>query len=955
MAAKVADPSVSTDDGTFSFGPFRLQPEQQLLSKAGQPVSIGSRALELLIALVERAGETVTKEQLLARAWPSTSVDETSLRAQIKALRRALEDGRGGCRYVLNIPGRGYRFVAPVTRSDAESGPGIAVRINNLPRRLTQPIGRDGIIGTVATRLQQQRLITIVGPGGIGKTTVAVAVANRLLDTYKDGIAFIDLGPLAAARMVAGAIATALGLAVIAQDPSPGLIAFLRDRHMLLVLDNCEHVVETAAVLAEELLRATFGVHILATSREPLRAEGEVVHRLPPLETPPSSGTFTAADALAFSSVRLFVERAAASAEGFELSDENAAGVAYICRRLDGIALAIELAAGRLDAFGVRRIAALLDDRFRLLTHGRRTALPRHQTLRATFDWSYEILPESERAVLRRVGIFAGDFTLEAAAAVVAFGSITTSQAAEGVANLVAKSLIVRRISDGIEQYRLLDTTRAYARERLRDSGETGRFARRLAEYLRGLFERAAVEIETRPRAQWLAAYGPHLDNLRAALGWAFSRDGDAGIGVALTAAAVPLWTHLSLNEECRSRVETALTNLAADPEGGARRDMELHAALAAAAHYTTMGPERSVALARTLHLAEELEDNDYRLRALWGLWTDHINRGQLRSALDMAQRFAAAAGADPGDSPIADRMIGLSLYFLGDQTNARVHIERMLARYVAPTPDTHVIRFQFDQRVAARVSLAEVLWLLGFPEKAMRMVESGLDDARASGHKLSISYALAASACPVALHVGDLGAVERFVALLEQPASHALSPWLRWARCYKGVVLIRRGDIAQGLETLQAGLGGMPEGAFHMRYTAFLGELADALGAAGAAAHALETIDRALGRSERHEERWCTAELLRIKGRLLLLAGEPGASTAAEDLFRRSLDLAREQRALSWELRIAIDLTRLKADQGRPADAGDLLRCVYDRFSEGFETADLQRAKRLLDQLARD
>ena len=257
--------------------------------------------------------------------------------------------------------------------------------------------------------------VTIVGSGGIGKTAVALAVACELARSYKDGAHFVDLAPVGAPLQVAGAVGSVLGVAIRSENPYPALAAFLRRRQMLLVIDNCEHVAEAAAKLAEEALKSSPEVHLLATSREPLRAQGETLHGLPPLETASQFTELTAAEALSFPAIQLFVERAAASAAGYELTDSDAPAVAQICRKLDGIALAIELAASRVDSFGVAGIAARLNDRFRLLTQGRRTAMPRHQTLSAAFDWSYENLSKAEQAVLCRLGIFAGPFTLEAA------------------------------------------------------------------------------------------------------------------------------------------------------------------------------------------------------------------------------------------------------------------------------------------------------------------------------------------------------------------------------------------------------------------------------------------------------------------------------------------------------------------------------------------------------------
>ena len=605
------------EEETFAFGSFQLMPAQRMLLEDGKSLRLGSRALDILVTLVERAGETIGKDQLIARAWPDTVVDDGSLRVHVAALRKALGDGRAGKGYIANIPGRGYRFIAPVTRErrPATAPPdGAAVR-GNLPALLTRIVGRDDSIAALAAQLAQRRLLTIVGPGGIGKTTVAIAVAETVSASYDDGVWFVGLAPLPDPDLVASALSTVPGISLPGVNPVSGLAGWLRDKHALIVLDSCEHVIGAVAVIAEAILKAATRVSVLATSREPLRAEGEWLHRLPSLELPPRSGDLTPDRALHYSAVQLFNERARAIMDGFALGDDDVAPVLEICHRLDGVPLALELAAARVDVFGVKGLAARLDDRFAVLTSGRRTALPRHQTLRAAMDWSYELLPETEQIILRHLAVFRGDFTIDAAAAVATDDRIGAADVFEAIANLAAKSLISTDISSDMTYHRLLDTTRAYALEKLSESGERERLARRHAEYYRSLFEQAETEWEMQPTAAWLSDYGRQIDNLRAALDWAFSPSGDASIGVALTAAAVPLWMHLSLMEECGGRVERALTALAAGAGRDARREMQLHAALAQSLIYTRGAvSEIDAAGTKAFEIAESLGDAEYQL-----------------------------------------------------------------------------------------------------------------------------------------------------------------------------------------------------------------------------------------------------------------------------------------------------------------------------------------------------
>ena len=486
--AQIVGPHIDltrTKEREICFASFRLLPGQRLLLEGNNPLRIGSRAFDILIALVERPGDLVSKEELMARVWPGTFVEPANLTVHIAALRRTLGDGRGGNRFLVNIPGRGYRFVAPIKMSvEFEPSPQQAAVIentHNLPAAVTRLIGREEVVASLSAQLSRDRLLTIIGPGGIGKTSVAVAVAEKLIRHYRHGAWLIDLAPIGDSLLISPVLAATLGLEIRSEDPLPSIIASLRDKRMLLGLDNCEHVAAAVAPLAAAILKGAPNVRILATSREPLRTEGERVCQLPALESPPATTGISAENALSFPAVQLFVERAAATLGEFTLSDADASIVADICLKVDGLPLAIEFAAARVDSFGIAGLAARLDDRLRLLTNGSRTASPRQQTMRATLDWSYGLLTEVEQMVLRRLAIFPYDFTLRAAGAVLSDDARSSNQIVEQVTELIAKSLITAEIGDPEPRLRLLQTTRAYAFAKLNESGEYDAIARRHA------------------------------------------------------------------------------------------------------------------------------------------------------------------------------------------------------------------------------------------------------------------------------------------------------------------------------------------------------------------------------------------------------------------------------------------------------------------------------------------
>jgi predicted ATPase/DNA-binding winged helix-turn-helix (wHTH) protein len=942
------------DEHAISFGPYRLLAAQRLLLERDRPVRLGSRAFDILTALIERAGEVVGKEELIARAWPRTFVEEANLKIQVSALRRALGDGQGGNRYVITVPGRGYNFVAPVRREEAllaaSEPPVPSTTPHNLPVALTRMIGREDAVAALITRLSRERLVTIVGPGGIGKTTVALAVAERMMASYEHGVWLVDLAPLSDPRLVPSAVATVLGLEIRTEVPLAALVAAVRDKRMLLLLDNCEHVIDAAAGLAVAILSGASGVSILATSREPLRASGEGEYRLAPLGIPQVLSRPTAAEAAAFPAVQLFVERASAIVEDFALTDANAPAVVEICCRLDGLPLAIEFAAPRVEVLGVEGLAARLDDSLELLGAQRRTTLPRHRTMRAVVDWSYGLLAEDERGFLRSLGVFVGGFTVEAATAVVTDTVKTRNDAIDHLADLVAKSLVVADVSGTKPRFRLLDTTRAYAIEKLDESGERERLARCHAEYYRSLFERSEGEAAERSTDEWLADYAPEIDNLRAALDWAFSRGADGSTGVALTTAAVPLWARLSLLEERRSRVKQALDALGTGRTRDSREGMRLHTALGQS---TAEAPEMGEAFTKVLDIAESLGDTEYQLRALHGLNFYHFGIGRYRAALQCAQKFhdLATSGSDVNDQLFGERMMGTAKHFFGDQASARRHLEHVLTRYAASDQRWDVIRFQTDLRVSARAFLARVLWLQGFPDQAVRTAEMSIAEAQATGHAMSLCLALGIAACPIALWVGNLAAAARYTGmLLKHSRQHGMPLWSQFGARFQRQVVLKGIDVDTGPRQLDTALDEIVQPNASFRFFTGVTEPTEALAHAGRIAEALVLVEAGI---EQSEGGWLTPELLRLKGELFLLQSTPAVAETAEDLFRQALDASRRQDILSWELRAATSLARLLLKQGRHADAIAGLKPVHGRFTEGFGTADQIAAKKLLDELS--
>jgi len=727
----------------------------------------------------------------------------------------------------------------------------------------------------------------------------------------------------------------------------PVILTHLREQRMLLVFDSCEHLIEAIAALTENIFRDAPQVHIVVTSREALRADGEQVHHLAPLECPPYTESLTAARALGFPAVQLFVKQVAHSGHAFELTDADAPIVAEICRRLDGIALALELAASRVAAHGVRGTASLLDKQFRLLWRGRRTALPRHQTLSATLDWSYNLLSPTERLVLRRLAVFVGGLSLEAALDVAA-ENLDPAALTETLATLVDKSLVTSDRTTAM-RYRLLDTTRAYAWQKLTESGEDLKIVRRHCEHMIHALEQFGATILAPPSHESIDFFVLNLSNLRAALEWSFSDQGDSGLGAKLAGASACLFFQLGLLPECAAWTERALEALDTSSKG-TQLELELLACFATSFMITRGNvPTAHTALVRGLDITERLKAAPMHIYLLHALYKWQIRSGDFRGFRELTVRVETVAKEipDPLADAIAHGFFAVTCFYTGDNREVRRHAHIALA---APVHLSKLNLASFGHLHRVRSVLARNLWVLGYPEQAAATAEEAVEEAENLNHPFTLCYILM-SCVMVPLETGDWQRAEELIHRLSTVATkHHLFTYARAAVGWQGRLAVSSGELSRGIELLQTALAALREDGYELYRPQLSVTLAEGLMKAGERELAYSTICEAVTWAETRGRVLELIELSCVKGEILTSTSQH--ADEGEACLLESLQLARERGLLSYELRCGISLARLWADRAQRDKALELLGPIFNRFSEGFQTRDLVAAANLLRQL---
>ncbi|WP_431103726.1 ATP-binding protein [Roseateles noduli] len=956
LPADPLPPSLAPDAGSSSIEPgllrfenFEICPGRRTLWRDGEPMRLGSRSFDLLVALCRRPGEILSNQDLMAAAWPNRVVDEGGVRVQIAALRKALGDGAGGRRFITNVPLRGYCFVAAVESPDAGMAPAplpsvaperptdrqVGARACAMPSLLSPLVGREDDVDEVTRRLLERPCVTVVGPGGIGKTSVARAAAQRLSQREGFDVVFVELASLATANRTPMAVASALGIMASDTDPLPAIATALRRQALtLLVLDNCEHVIDGAAATVEYLLTHAPHVRVLCTSRESLRIQGEWVQGLGPLALPPADVS-SAEEALRHPAVGLFVERANATARGFQMGDSEAPLVSSICRGLDGIPLAIELAAAAVDIVGLAGLADRLGIRLALLGRGRRTAAPRQQTLRATLDWSYQLLSADEQSMLAAFSIFKGQFSYAAASAV---AGRSTDALDAGLAGLVSKSLLGTDRSGNAVHYRLLAITREYASERLAAGDEAQDVALRHATFIRDLLRTTtdAGEQGRHRTAGQVCEHARWIDDVRLAIHGASARTETRALGVSIVARAAPLYFSLSLLAEYRELAQRALEMIdAVDScvDSDAEDEMHLCEGLGHALWHTRADTAAmATAFRRALVIAEQRQATASRMRCLWGLWLVCNATGDYAGSRALAERFGEieASATDASARLSHARMMALGLHLDGEQDQASQFARRILEEPPAPNVAAGTGLFKFDQRVAALAVTARIQWLQGRPESALAAAAEAVREAVSLDHALSLCYAIAIGAAPVAFWSGDLAQARAWTGLLRQSSdARSLHFWRAFADSYQQLLDLEDGRLAPGEVCPKPGTDIM------LRDTLCTVQpsLAD---------------DVVLARARRGESGWCQPELLRLAGERHLEAGDP---EAGRDAIRKGIAVSRRQGALSWELRCCMSLVRWSHLLGDAGHHRAELRAVFAKFREGFDSRDLRLAAQLLER----
>ncbi|MFL9910346.1 ATP-binding protein [Paraburkholderia sp. RL17-337-BIB-A] len=937
--------TITPAGGTLAFGPFTFDTQRRELLFEAVRVPLGGRAADLLITLLARPGEILSRDELVAAAWPRMFVEESSLRVQLAALRKALNQTDPGTTYVINIPGRGYSFVAPVRHAnlsgesswqeDAATEPG-RWPVNNLPARLTAIIGRNEQIAFLTETLRSQRLVTIVAPGGAGKTTLAVAVAATLTGAFEDGVLFVDFSPCVHEDQVIGVLTSTFAVSAPHEEPLQELITQLRSRRLLVVLDNCEHVIESAALCAETMLKQLPHLHILATSRERLNVQGEWVHLLATLEMPPVGIELSVESATAYPAFALFVQRVTASQTFFELGDDDVPVACELCNRLDGIPLAIEFAAARVGQLGLKHVARHVDSLIAGTISGRRTSNARHQTLRAVLEWSYRLLTSNEKIALARLSVFRTPFSLADAVAVNEGGELEQSSIVQIIVGLCEKSLLINYPHDNAPRYRLLDVTRLFARERLDEMDDHNETYARHAALMLERTNAMESDWELMPEAVWASTYHSSLGEIRAAIEWAFSPEGDLDIGIPLTevvtrSAYFPTLEARSLYPQILKAISAKGSESVAQVQLVSRLTQWVRA---------TSGqlPLVRPALDETLARAERDGNTTEQIALLYSIWEHQYATADYLGAKQAADRANSVAilARDFKGSLHSDRLRAQAEHYLGNQ-----NLSWDLANHVLDNAGVQLpLRYNswIDRRVSMRIILARILWLRGFADQALKMVHETLDIA-STGHPIALCQALSLAGIPIALWRGDIDYARSLIEqLIAYTSKQGILQWQIWGNEYQFALqqtecfaTSENGRFASISPTLGADLADM------------LATLAD-----------VYVTDAVVARVEQSAVGWCAPEVLRRTADRLFAKNDAAGHRVVDALLYQSLYAALDQGALSWALRSAMSLARLKLAKGDISEAHSVISQVYNQFSEAFMTKDLRDARALLARIDR-
>lgn len=915
----------------FAFGATVVVPRRREVLHRGAKIDIGNRAFDLLLYLVESRGDVLSKDQIVARVWNNRVVEDNTVEGQISALRRALGEDRLAIR---TVNGRGYQFVgdliiagprsdkSPVPRADIATHSGIA-----LPVDIDPIVGREHAVSDVRSAIQKHRLVTLVGAGGVGKTRLAFAAARHALSHFKDGACVAEFASTSAVEHLPTTLAVALGYPPGDGTPTlDRLVPALASRHLLVVVDNCEHLIDGAADLVERLLRAAPHVSVLATSREALRVPGEFVYRVPSLDVPPDDESDTARE---FGAVQLFEARAGASLQTDGDRSTQRRLESRLCRRLDGIPLALELAAACVPIFGLQGTLDRLENRFQILTRGARTALPRQHTLKATLDWSYGLLTETQKTVFNRLSLFAGAFTFESAQSVASGVGVDSDSVAAALMELVDKSLVAVVSGSGGVRYRLLESTRAYGRERLVEAGESQQGSARHAGHYVALFGVAERQALARLDVDWRGLYAPHLDDLRAALLWSFGSDGDKDVAVELTTVGIPFLMHFALLTECLSYVDKALEWLATQGHSHDERHMKLHAARGVSLLCHTVAPSTSDAFDSTVDAAVNAGDIGFQLLGMWGRWMCHYLNGEFAAAIALSKRFCEKASTSPHgfDRLAAHRVAGMSHLFSGNVRDGIEALELAADARVALTKAQRM-RFLYDERMLSDASLALALWFGGKTARAQRAARQSVIDARELDHPVSICYGLSEGVCTLALLCDDEAELKSGVdQLVVETRRHSISTWRARARMWVGLLELRAGNALAYEHIIAPAMADIGSKRFYISLTPFASNVAEWLIQHGKPDLAAELIDVSLARAMRANDTCSIPELMRMKAEGLLASGEHTALQAAEAVLAEAIDRAERDGFIAWRDRCVQSLAKLARLKGELNGASKPIR----------------------------